>query len=172
MIVEVLKETIKVNDSLCSQPSERGKVKGKITKIPTLENNYYRDISPMLKERYSILSYWRNATHGNWLSIEEMKMLWLNHSTPYINQLKNQIKAFSENWSNDASSLFKDNRISVFAIDDNGNEHIYLIWFDDVEEPELWVYDSNGMARYKNLKTYLEAYLSDDLSAYNNMISI
>ena len=165
-IGEILIETIKVNDLLCSLPSEKGVVKEKITKIPTLERNYYRDVSQMLKERYSILSYWKNATHGNWLSIEEMEMLWLDNSTPYINQLKNQIKAFSENWSNDASSLFKNNRISVFAIDDNGTEHIYLIWFDDVEEPEFWVYDSNGMARYKNIKTYLEAYLFDDLSAY------
>ena len=42
-----------------------------------------------------------------------------------------------------------------------------MIWFDDVAEPEFWVYDSNGMARYENLKSYLEAYLSDDISAYN-----
>ena len=167
MITDILKETMRVNDSLCSQLSEKGVVKIKITKVPTLENNFYRNVSPMLDERYSILSYWRNATHGDWLSIEEMEMLWLKDSSPYINQLKNQIKAFSENWPNDASSLFKDNRISVFAIDDNGNEHIYLIWLDDIDEPELWVYDSNGVARYKNLKKYLEAYLSDDLSAYN-----
>ena len=121
----------------------------------------------MLKERYSAFSYWRNATHANWLSLEEMAMLWQDNPTPYVIQLKNQIKAFSENWPNDASSLFKDNRISVFAIDDNGNEHIYMIWLDDIDEPEFWIYDSNGMARYKNIKTYLEAYLLDDLSAYN-----
>jgi len=167
MIKEIIEEAIRVNDSLCSQPSEKGDVRREVTKIPTLENNYFRNVSPMLKERYSIISYWRNATHGDWLSIDEMEMLWLKDSTPYINQIRNQIKAFFENWPNDASSLFKNNRISVFAIDDNGNEHIYLIWFDDVEEPEFWVYDSNGMARYKDIKTYLEAYLSDDLSAYN-----
>jgi hypothetical protein len=167
MIRDLIIKVIEVNDSLTSKSSEKGAVTKVITKIPTLKQSYYRPISPMLKERYAFLSYWRNATHGDWLSTDEMELLWLNNSTPYINQLKHQLKAFSENWINDASSLFKDYRISVFAIEENGNEHIYLIWFDDIEEPELWVYDSNGMARYKNIKDYLDAYLSDEMSAYS-----
>ncbi len=170
MITHILIDVIKENDSLTSEPSERGDATMSITKIPTLEHGYYREATPMLKERYLSFSYWRNATHGNWLSLEEMAMLWQDNPSPYIIQLKSQIKAFSENWPNDASSLFKDNRVSVFAMDDNGNEHVYMIWLDDIEEPEFWTYDSNGMARYKDLKTYLEAYLSDDLSAYNKWL--
>ncbi len=161
-IGNIIKEVIDVNDSLTSYPSERGVAAKTATKIPTLRNGYYRDMSPMLKERYSILGYWRNATHGNWLSLDEMEMLWLDSTDPYIIQLQNQIKAFSEHWPNDANSLFKDNHISIFAIDDNGNEHIYMIWLDCIDEPEFWVYDSNGITRYKDIKTYLEAYLSDE----------
>ena len=166
-IVDIIQKVVETNDSLTSQSSERGVAAENVAKIPTLEQGCYRGVSPMLKERYSVLGHWRNATHGHWLSLDEMEMLWHDSSDPYITRLQNQIKAFSENWPNDASSLFKGHRISVFAIDDNGNEHIYMVWLDDVEEPEFWVYDSNGMARYENLRNYLEAYLSDDLSAYN-----
>ena len=167
MITDILTKVIEENGSLTSEPSERGEATNVIKGIPTLKHGYYREASSMLKERYSAFSYWRNATHGNWLSLEEMTMLWQDKPNPYVAQLQNQVKAFAENWPNDASSIFKENRVSVFAIDDNGNEHIYMIWLDFKEEPEFWIYDSNGMARYKNIKTYLEAYLSDDLSAYN-----
>jgi hypothetical protein len=40
-----------------------------------------------------------------------------------------------------------------------------LLWLDDEDEPELWVYDSNGESRYKDLAEYLKAYINDDLSA-------
>lgn len=42
---------------------------------------------------------------------------------------------------------------------------ICLIWFDGIEEPELWVYDCNGESRYKDLASYLQAYIDDDVSA-------
>lgn len=42
---------------------------------------------------------------------------------------------------------------------------ICLIWFDGIEEPELWVYDCNGESRYKDLESYLQAYIDDDVSA-------
>ena len=42
---------------------------------------------------------------------------------------------------------------------------ICLIWFDGTEEPELWVYDCNGESRYKDLVSYLQAYIDDDVSA-------
>lgn len=38
-------------------------------------------------------------------------------------------------------------------------------WFDGTEEPELWVYDCNGESRYKDLASYLQAYIDDDVSA-------
>ena len=52
-----------------------------------------------------------------------------------------------------------------FAASDNSYEMICLIWFDGIEEPELWVYDCNGESRYKNLTSYLQAYIDDDVSA-------
>lgn len=95
-----------------------------------------------------------------------MQALWGSPSDDKIADIKRALISISENWANDAIALFKPERISVFACDDTSNERIYLLWFDWVIEPELWVYDSNGEAHYKNLELYLKAYLDDDLSAY------
>jgi hypothetical protein len=168
MTTKLIYKAIETNDLLIGYTSEKGIAEQNHIQIPTLKPDFYRKISPMLKERFDIMSYWKNATHGDWLSINEMNLLWRDTIDSHVIQLKNQLKAFSENWINDAISLFKEERISIFAIEENGNERIYLVWFDDVVEPEFWVYDSNGMARYENLECYLNAYLSDDLSAYEN----
>ena len=42
---------------------------------------------------------------------------------------------------------------------------ICLIWIDRIEEPELLVYDCNGESRYKDLASYLQGYIDDDVSA-------
>lgn len=163
-----IEEAIKVNQTLTILPSSVGTADKQFEKVPTLEPEVYRKTSPMLKIRFQMLGYWKNATHGDWLSLTEMESLWGSNDSSYIENIQKQLIAVSENWPNDACALFKKNRISVYAADENGFERIYIVWFDEVEEPELWVYDTNGMARYKNLLCYLKAYLDDDLSAYND----
>ena len=74
-------------------------------------------------------------------------------------------KASMGNWEDHATGLFALNRVSIFAASDNSYEMICLIWFDGTEEPELWVYDCNGESRYKDLASYLQAYIDDDVSA-------
>ncbi|MFT0212410.1 hypothetical protein VQ643_07300 [Pseudomonas sp. F1_0610] len=64
----------------------------------------------------------------------------------------------SEYWEDEVSSLFRKNRLSLFAGSADTNEKIYLLWFDSKIEPEIWVYDSNGEARYANLADALLAY--------------
>lgn len=135
-------------------------------KIPTLEKGIYRDASPMLQERFENYGRWVNATHGIWLSIQDMENLWcddIEDST--VDRIKYHAECLKEDWPNHAYSLFKDNRLSLFAGSDIGNESIFLLWLDFEDEPELWVYDSNGESRYKNFNEYLIAYLNDDLSA-------
>lgn len=166
-IKEYIEEAIKVNQSLTSRASLIGTPDANVTKIPTLFPGMYRKISPLLSVRYQMFGFWKNATHGDWLSINEMESLWKNEKNQYIRNIERQIIATSENWPNDVYSLFQRKRISLFAGDENGFERIYLVWLDEVEEPELWVYDSNGTARYKDLQHYLMAYLDDDLSSYS-----
>lgn len=136
-------------------------------KIPTLKKGFYRDVSPMLKDRFRMFGSWVEATHGDWLSVEEMEMIW--DSDLIVNErlwsIKNNQMAACKNWDNDASSLFKSERLSLFAGSEFTYERIYLLWLDSEKEPELWVYDCNGESRYKNLESYLYAYLNDDVSA-------
>jgi hypothetical protein len=135
-------------------------------KIPTLDKGVYQKASPMLIERFKTYGRWENATHGNWLSIKDMETIWSNEiQDDFIDLIKYHTECLKENWPNHASGLFKDNRLSLFAGSEIGNEAIFLLWLDDEIEPELWVYDSNGESRYKNLDEYLIAYLKDDLSA-------
>lgn len=135
-------------------------------KIPTLDKGVYQEASPMLIERFKTYGRWENATHGNWLSISDMKEIWNNDiQDDFIDSVKFNAECLKTDWSNHAFGLFKDNRLSLFSGSTIGNEAIFLLWLDDEIEPELWVYDSNGESRYKNFNEYLIAYLHDDLSA-------
>lgn len=133
--------------------------------IPTLEKGVFRDFTPMLRKRFEICGRWQYATHGTWLSIGDMEGLLSDTNDSLINSLKTQIEALKDGWPDHACSLFRPERLSVFSCSDLGNDSIFLLWLDLEDEPELWVYDSNGESRYKNLDEYLSAYLADDLSA-------
>ena len=131
--------------------------------IPTLKKGIFRSASPQLIERFKLLGKWEFATHGDWLGIDDMLNLWEDNLTPYTES----INAAIDHWVNDAASLFKKSRVSIFAASEDTNERVYLIWFDCIKEPEVWSYDSNGESRFKDLASYLQAYLNDDLSMIN-----
>jgi hypothetical protein len=134
--------------------------------IPTLKTGIFRPSSPELKERFQLFGRWQKATHGHWLRLDDMEALWKDSiGDILLNGIRESQQAAEENWPNDASALFKPERLSLFAGSDITNERIYLLWLDFEDEPELWVYDSNGESRYKDLAEYLKAYLNDDVSA-------
>ncbi len=134
--------------------------------IPTLRPDVYRESSPMLSERYGLFGRWTVATHGHWLSLTDMKNLWNETGgDETLDGIRHSWIAARENWSNDASALFRPERLSLFAGHDNNYERVYLLWLDCVDEPEVWAYDSNGESRYRNLAEYLRAYLNEDISA-------
>lgn len=134
--------------------------------VPTLEYGVYRKVSPMLKVRYELFGKWLNSTHGDWLDTKEMESFWGEGAgDERLAGIVRNVKASMGNWEDHATGLFALNRISIFAASDNSYEMICLIWFDGIEEPELWVYDCNGESRYKDLASYLQAYIDDDVSA-------
>lgn len=135
--------------------------------IPTLKPGEYRPFTPQLRERYEIFGRWERATHGHWLGLEDMEALWREGGDDeLLGRIKEARLAGEENWPNEVSALFRKERLSLFAGNDLvSNESIYLLWLDFEDEPEVWVYDSNGESRYKDLEEYLKAYLSDDISA-------
>ncbi|MGC7560107.1 hypothetical protein [Pasteurella sp. PK-2025] len=165
MTKELLEQIIK---EICAKKDEHYLDGYDIDKIPTLEKNVYRIATPMLQTRFKLLDHLIDATHGDWLSISEMEMLWDDSISDHrIQQIKNIFLSHINNWENNAGSLFKADRLSLFAGSAYSNEHIYLLWLDGYDEPELWVYDANGEARYKNLDEYLISYIKDDLSQYD-----
>lgn len=94
-----------------------------------------------------------------------MERFWDKHSKDATVM---NVFASIHNWENDIASLFKPNRVSVFAGSEYTSERVYLIWLDAKQEPEIWVYDTNGLSRYNDLLEYLSAYLEDDLSKASN----
>jgi hypothetical protein len=136
------------------------------TGIPTLRIGEYQPFTPQLKERFELFGRWQTATHGHWLGLSDMEALWKTHiEDGFLANIQNQRLAGEKGWPNEASALFKPERLSLFACSDITNEKIYLLWLEFEDEPELWVYDSNGESRYKDLEEYLNAYLADDISA-------
>jgi len=134
--------------------------------VPTLKAGVYRPVTPQLKERYELFGRWEKATHGHWLGIDDMEILWQETiADELLDGIKSTRVASEENWPNEVSALFRPERLSLFACSDITNEKIYLLWLDFEDEPEVWVYDSNGESRYKDLAEYLTAYLNGDLSA-------
>lgn len=137
--------------------------------IPTMEVGVYRPLTNLLKARFEKIGAWEDATHGDWLDQNEMVLLWnVPGDNDRIKEIASRVVAAIRSWDNDAGRLFKPGQISVFAASRYTFERIYLVWLDDVDEPQVWVYDSNGEARYKDLLSYLIAYLEEDLSAYIN----
>lgn len=167
-LLTLIDKAIHINAGISSLQSVTGPAEVKTDRIPTLEPDCYRAITPMLDVRFGMFSYWRNATHGDWLSVSEMKSLWSDKKDDYIQRIADNVKAAADNWANDAYGLFLPKRLSLFAGSPDILERIYLLWLDNADEPELLVYDCNGMARYKDLEEYLTAYINDDLSRYNN----
>jgi len=134
--------------------------------IPTLAPGVFRPGNPMLEERFQLFGRWTTASHGHWLSTSDMEALWSDNGTdPFIEGVKQMQAASAEGWPNDASPLFRPERLSLFAGSEYSNERIYLLWLDFEDEPELWVYDANGESRYHDLAAYLQAYLAEDVSA-------
>jgi hypothetical protein len=133
--------------------------------IPTLKKDYFRDFTPQLTERYEFAGRWEFATRGDWLSLEDMAALWDDScQDEWIKEVSRSRTSSESHWMNDAASLFRPERLSLFAGTNEGYERIYLLWLDDIEEPEVWAYDSNGESRYADLSAYLTAYISDDIS--------
>ena len=118
--------------------------------VPTLEKGIYRNVSPMLEARYKKLGGWIDATRGDWFDVKEMELFWTNETEDdRLAGIIQNVKASINHWEDHAAGLFAPNRVSIFAASESTSEIICLVWFDSVEEPELWVYDCNGESRYK-----------------------
>lgn len=169
---------VKIKELIDRAVAKKGSLRGTMTTlrfsdsvplkngIPTLRPATFKPFTPQLRQRYELFGRWERATHGHWLGLDDMETLW-EKAIPdkLLESIRESRIAGEENWPNEASALFKPEHLSLFAGSDISNEKIYLLWLEFEDEPELWVYDSNGESRYKDLAEYLQAYLTDDISA-------
>lgn len=96
---------LKILDEIDAQKGEHYSKGNSISNIPTLEKDKYRNATPMLKTRFELLNYLIDATHGDWLSIDEMKLLW-SDSIPdeRLRAIKTALYSHIENWENNAGA--------------------------------------------------------------------
>jgi hypothetical protein len=137
--------------------------------VPTLEPGIFRQPSPQIRERFELFGRWEWATHGHWLSVDDLQALWDDeraHQDKFLSRVRIESLCMDEGgWSDSAHTLFKPSRLTLFAASDLDYQCVFLLWFESEDEPEVWAYDSNGESRYKDLAGYLRAYLDSDTSA-------
>lgn len=80
----------------------------------------------MLKTRFALSNHPIEAIHGDWLSIDKMKLLWNDSiSDKRLRAIKTALYSHIENWENNAGARFEKDRLSLFAGSAYTNEHIY-----------------------------------------------
>lgn len=171
VLVQTLRSAVEKERRLRARHADGGSVRmtaaePRSDRVPTLKSGVYRTMSPMLGQRFELFGRWETATHGDWLSLSDMERLWDGTiDDDRLSAIRSNRDAAEKGWPNEPSALFRPERLSLFAGHTDMTEKIYLVWLDFEPEPELWVNDSNGESRYRDLGQYLDAYLADDLSA-------
>ena len=118
--------------------------------VATLDPRISKQLTPMLRERFSFAGEWTNAaTGGRWLSLPGMQML------PKQTKVRRQIRLRVENWKQSPVATFPRNRLSLFGIDESECDETYLLWSDS-KEPEVVAFYSWEEKRFRDLQAYLE----------------
>lgn len=120
-------------------------------KIRTLDYNFFREISPMLRERFEFCSKWENAyLSQDWLSLEEINN-WKTNKT-----LCTWVDLRKENsYPGEPLEDHPAKNIAVYSINPHEPEEIYLIWSDDSLEPRVWHYVGADFYTYNSLERFL-----------------
>jgi hypothetical protein len=126
------------------------------SKVPTLQPEHYRKITPFLKARFEYAGAWKEADAGHeWLGLKQMETVLREAS------VLEQIRARSEIWSDSPLVQMPPSRISLFGLYRDQAEEIYLIWpAVDGDEPEILSYGGNYESRFSDFAQYLK-YLID-----------
>lgn len=156
-----------------------------VTGWPTLRPGVERALSPQLRARLERLGAWHDATHGDWLSVAEVRALVPGGAADAgdgsaagaresemadarLSDIAANLRAAREHWEGDVAGRLAPERVAYFAASAYTSERVYLVWpegaavDDGAAEPELYAYDANGEARFADLAAYLADYLADD----------
>ena len=118
--------------------------------IRTLDDNFYRPLSPMLKERFQFCSSWENSyLSQNWLSLSEIENWEKN------NKIVQWVELRCENsYQGEPLEDFPRKNIAIFSYNPCEPEEIYLIWDDYNEEPRIWHYFGSDFYTFNSLERF------------------
>ena len=119
--------------------------------IKTLDVNFDKPLSPMLRERFIFCSSWLNAyLSQDWLSLDEINK-WDKNS-----RIVEWIDLRRENsYPGEPLEDLQPRDISIFAINPHEPEEIYLTWDGDSEEPRLWHYFGAEFYTFNSFERFL-----------------
>jgi hypothetical protein len=117
--------------------------------IVTLDSARTRELSPMLKARFSFAGEWQNAAASQrWLSLQQISVV------SSCQQIMQQISLRINNWPTSLLSTTPPDSVALFGIDEDEGEETYLVWHEGIE-PIIVTYIGNEERAYPDFKEYL-----------------
>jgi hypothetical protein len=125
--------------------------------IPTLEKGTYVKASEMLECRFRFASGWKDAVLGiRLLSISEMEDVWADERT------LEQIAIRREHWEDSPPAKLPLGKISLFGVNPNEGEEVYLVWSGSAE-PSVVEYIGGDEQKFDSIADFF-LFHSQDIS--------
>lgn len=120
-------------------------------KIRTLDYDFLRPISPMLKRRFEFCSSWRNAyLSQDWLSLQEINN-WKSNQ-----RLCEWVDLRKENsYPGEPLEDYPEKNIAIFSINPHEPEEVYLVWDNETAEPKIWHYFGADFYTFNSFERFL-----------------
>ncbi len=119
-------------------------------KIRTLDYNFFRPISPMLRERFEFCSVWRNAyLSQDWLSLQDINN-WKSNKIicDWVDLRKDN------SYPGEPLEDYPEKNIAIFSINSHEPEEIYLVWDEEAVEPKVWHYFGGNFYTFNSVERF------------------
>lgn len=118
--------------------------------ILMIDGRTRRSPSPMLKERYEYCGDWNESGQLCLAAPSTAKVIQKSK------EFKSIFKSQKDHWGNSAPALISSDRLSLLGASSLEDGDVsYLVWKEHVEEPEVWIYNSQNEQKFDSLLDYL-----------------
>lgn len=125
----------------------------KLGYISTLNKAVKRPLTEMLKSRFLFASKMVIFEY-HFFSIEEIDNCLENED------LMDTHQAYKADWEGSAPNSFPDEKLSFFGSSLGFfGDPFYLVWKNDNEEPEVWIYMGQEEQRYPNIDIFFKEFI-------------
>lgn len=121
--------------------------------VPTLSPGQFRPESEMVRERFDFCDKWEDAPmQALWLGLREMKEVWQpDHPA------RDAIRIRRETWPDSLLSKTEDSRVTLFGLDEDLFEQVFLIWPEiENSEPQVLAFHTNYERIFADLSAYMQ----------------